>query len=143
MALDPNLSLLLPAGIIAFVAAFLLLVIVIMIILYLYSALALMAIAKKTKTQPAWLAFVPILNYYLTSKIAKMPWWPILLLVGFWIPFIGMIAIAVFTVFTIIWNYKMFEAVKKPGWWALFMIIPIFGTIIYLILLGVAAWGKK
>ncbi len=45
--------------------------------------------------------------------------------------------------------WKTFEAVKKPGWWSLIVlgsIIPILGilfVIAYLVLIGLAAWGKK
>ncbi len=134
---------LIPAAWIAVILAFLAVFVVVAIIIYIYSSLALMTIAKKTKTEPAWFAWIPILNSYLLSRIAKMHWWPILLLIAFWIPFLGFIAIIIFWVFNLIWTYKMFEAVKKPGWWALLMLIPFFGWIIYLVLLGVAAWGKK
>jgi hypothetical protein len=37
--------------------------------------------------------------------------------------------------------WKTFEAVGRPGWWAIFMIIPIL-NIVYLVFLGIAAWGK-
>lgn len=132
-----------PAAFLAIILGVLVVFIVIAVIIYVYSALALMSIANKTKTKPAYLAWIPIANYYLMSKIAKMHWWPILLIVGFWIPFIGWVATIMFWIFTVIWTYKIFEAVKRPGWWALFMIIPFIGWIIYLILLGVAAWSKK
>lgn len=132
-----------PAALIAIILGALAVVIVVGIIIYVYSALALMAIAKKTKTEPAYLAWIPIANYYLMSKIAKMHWWPILLIVGFWIPFLGWIATLLLWIFTIIWWYKIFEAVKRPGWWALLVIIPFIGWLIFFILLGVAAWSKK
>ena len=77
------------------------------------------------------------------SKIARMHWWPILLLIGILIPFVGSIISIVFVIFGFIWGWKIFEAVGRPGWWVLWQIIPILGTIIFLILLGIAAWGKK
>jgi hypothetical protein len=77
------------------------------------------------------------------EQIAKMHWWPILLLVGFWIPFVGAIGAIVLAVFAIIWMWKTFEAVGRPGWWILLGLIPGLGGLIVLILLGVAAWGKK
>ena len=56
---------------------------------YIYTSLALMKIADRTKTKDGWLAFVPIGNIYLMTKIAKVPgWWTIGVLLGF-IPFIA------------------------------------------------------
>jgi len=127
------------------------------IAVYVYTSFALMAIAKKIKTEPAWLAWIPVANFYLISKMAKMHWWPMLLLLTiplcllffaislvaglvFLVP--TLICLVVFTVFTFIWQWKMFEAVDRPGWWILMVLIPYVGEIIYLVLLGVAAWGE-
>lgn len=102
-----------------------------------------MAIARKTHFKPAWLAWIPIANLYQRSKIARMHWWPLLLLIAAMIPFIGFIASIAFVVFLVIWNWKAFERIKRPGWWALFAIVPFLGWAIYLVLLGIAAWGKN
>lgn len=126
------------------------LVILFAIGLYIYSAFALMAIAKKTKTEPEWLAWIPVANAVLISKIAKMHWWPILLMVPAFIFYvigiffyvfgsetlgivmfsIAGLAMAVFGVYSTIWCWKMFEAVQRPGWWS---IVPIPFGIIYII----------
>src|SRR5579863_2407004 len=46
---------------------------------YVYSALAFQTIAKKTNTENAWWAWIPILNLILILNIAKKPiWWIIL-----------------------------------------------------------------
>ena len=50
-----------------------------MIAVYVYTSWALMRIAKRAKTEPAWLAWIPIANNYLLAKIAKMHWWPLIL----------------------------------------------------------------
>ena len=71
-----------------------------------------------------------------------MHWWPSLLLLVTWIPYVGLISAIVFIIFSIIWMWKTFEAIKKPGWWVLLNFIPLVGTLIYLVLLGVAAWSK-
>lgn len=116
-------------------------VLVICAAMYVYCALALSAIAKKTNTEPAWLAWIPVANIYLLTKIAKMPWWPMLLMIGFVIPFVNILAAIAIGVFSIIWYWKMYERVGRPGWWAIFIIIPFFGAIVHYVLLGIAAWG--
>lgn len=58
------------------------------IVLWIYPGICLQRIAKKTKTEPHWLAWIPIANLYLICKLAKQPgWWFLLCL----IPFIGVI----------------------------------------------------
>ena len=131
------------AGILGLIAAFLLIAIIIGLAIYVYTSLAWMTIARKTKTHPTWLAWIPIANMYQRSQIAKMHWWPILLILAGILPFVGPLASLVLFIFIITWTWKSFERMKRPGWWALFMIIPIFGWIIYLILLGTVAWGNK
>jgi uncharacterized membrane protein YhaH (DUF805 family) len=131
---------------------------VISLAVYVYTALAFMKLAKKTNTPNGWMAWIPIVNLFLISKMAKMHWWPILLLiipllVGIISPFLGetvatilgllvFVSYLVLIVFAFIWQWKVFEAVGRPGWWVLLAIIPFVGTLIYLILLGVAAWGN-
>ena len=129
-----------PAGILALIAAFALVFFIIGIALYVYSSLAFMAIAKKVKNKSPAIAWIPIVGPALIArKAARMHWWPILLLIGFIVPWIGGLAILAFEVFFIIWLWKTFEAIRRPGWWAILCIIPV----VNLILIGIAAWGKK
>lgn len=122
---------------------------IVMIALYIYMSFAYMAIARKTKYPSPGIAWIPLVGPSLiASKAAKMHWWPILLFLSFlilWIPLLGqliyVLCMVLFAVFFIIWMWKTFEVVKKPGWWAIFMIIPIL-NIVYLVFLGIAAWGK-
>jgi len=126
--------------------------------IYIYSALAYSALAKKTKTEPKWLAWIPIARYVLVAKMAKMFWTPILffiplvLLIPSWfvskILFIILLILALlcgiaFAVFHFIWHWKIFERVGKPGWWVLLSLIPYAGVIIFLVFLGIAAWNDK
>ncbi|MDO8516999.1 MAG: hypothetical protein Q7S33_02640 [Nanoarchaeota archaeon] len=130
--------------ILAFVAVFFVLLMILLIAVYIYTSLAYMKIAQKKKLKNVGIAWIPIIGPSLiSSKIAKMHWWPLLLLLLVFIPFIGIIACLVFMVFWYIWTWKTFTALKRPGWWVLFNIITPIGTIVFLILLGVAAWGKK
>src|SRR3989344_4341446 len=103
---------------------------------YVYATLALMKIADRTKTKDGWLAFVPIGNIYLMTKIAKVPgWWTIGVLSGI-IPLIG--GVLVLILITYLW-WQIAERLKRPGWWALLLLIPIVNFVI----IGIMAWGKK
>jgi uncharacterized membrane protein YhaH (DUF805 family) len=132
-----------------FMAAFLVLLVIILA-LYIYTSLAFMAIGKKAQDEKYWLAWIPVIGKpLLTSRIAKMSWWPILLLLGYffnYIPnfgaYISFAFLIIFSIFSFIWMWKTFKAVGKPGWWVLLVLIPILGWIIYYILLGIAAWSK-
>ncbi len=110
-------------------------VLVVGLAFYIYSALALMFIAKKTKTNNGWLAFIPIANVYLMTQMAKKPaWWTLAILLGF-IPFIGGLAVGAFSIY-LFWIIA--ERIGKPGWWSLLLMIPI----VNLVIMGIMAWGK-
>jgi len=126
----------------AFIAAFFIIFLIVAIALYVYSALALMAIAKRTKTENGWLAWIPIGNLVLMANIAKMHWWPVLLIIGLFIPIINFFAMMALAVFVVIWLWKICEARGKPGWWAVLTIIPFVGSIWMLIMMGILAWGE-
>jgi len=133
------------------------LVILLIVALYVYSSWALMDIAKRAKVANPWLAWIPIANTYLLTKIAKMPWWPMLFIIPYFIGLIllfifsivgiifyliGMLFMIAFVVFVFIWWWKTFERVGRPGWWILLALIPFAGIIIFMVFLGIAAWGK-
>ena len=119
------------------------LAIIISIGLYIYTSFVYMAIGRKAKLKTPELSWIPGVGPLIIAfKTSKMHWWPWLLLIGVLIPLVNIIAIIVFSVFVIIWQWKMLEAIKKPGWWVLLVLIPGVGTLVWLILLGVAAWGK-
>jgi len=76
--------------------------------------LALYLIAKKTRTEPAWLGWVPILQWFLLLSIAELSClWAILLLV----PCVN------FFVLAYLW-WRVCERRRKPGVLGLFMLIP-------------------
>ncbi|MFA5060979.1 MAG: hypothetical protein WC494_01525 [Candidatus Pacearchaeota archaeon] len=129
-------------GLIAFLMGMLVFVVIIGVALWIYMSLAFVAIARRNKQKSPNLAWIPIVGPALiASKAAKMHWWPILLLIGFWIPVLGGILGLAFAVFFVIWMWKTFEAVKRPGWWAIFQIIPVL-NIVWLVFIGIAAWSK-
>ena len=119
------------AGVIAALSVFFLLI---FIAVYIYCALALMAIAKKTKTENAWLAWIPIANVYLMTQIAEVPEWVTLAVLLPIIPVIGGLALAAVMVW-LWWNIS--ENLGKPGWYGILIIIPIAN----LVIMGILAWG--
>ena len=82
-------------------------------------AICLMKIAKKTNTENAWFAWIPILNIILMVQCAKKPLWWIIL---FFIPFVNIVAMIM------IWM-AISKNVGKPEWLGILMIIP-FGNIV-------------
>ncbi|MGD0921050.1 MAG: DUF5684 domain-containing protein [Terriglobia bacterium] len=111
----------------AALGAFMFVFFLIALAIYVYMALALMTIAKKTNTENAWLAWIPIVNIFLMLNIAKKPlWWFILFL----IPLVN-IVIAI-----IVWM-AIAEARGKPNWWGILMIVPFVNFIVP----GYLAWS--
>ncbi len=109
------------------------------IAVYIYTSLAYMSIAKKAKQKSPGLAWIPFFGPLIIAfQSSKMHWWPWLLLIGIFIPFIGIIAQLVFLVYVIIWNWKLFEAVKRPGWLSILLLIPLVNFVI----IGIVAWSR-
>ena len=78
------------AGMFAFGAGIFIFVMILVIIVYVIVAMSLMRIAKRTNTDNAWFAWIPLLNLILMLQIAKRPmWW----LVFFLVPFINIVGI--------------------------------------------------
>jgi len=105
---------------------------------YVYISYVYMLIARKGDYENPGIAWIPFVGPSLISaKLARMDWWPTLLLIGILIPGIGTIAIIAWGVFLIIWTWKMFEGFGRPGWWAIFWLI----NIVELVFLGIIAWS--
>ena len=105
------------------------------LIIYIYCSICLQFIAKKTNSEPAWLAWIPIANYFLMCKIAKVSYWWLLILLGAFIPYVGAISITAFMIF--LW-YKIAISVNKPGWMGVLTIIPL----VNLVIMGYLAFSK-
>ncbi len=150
-----NLS---PEALSALLVFYLVFISIFVLAMYVYLSLAYSKLAKKTRTSPSWLAWVPFFRLYLISKMAKMHWWPMLLVIPILLAiplfFISKIAALIFLtigifciiaggVLTIIWHWKIFERVGKPGWWVLLILIPYAGGIVFFVFLGIAAWSDK
>ena len=109
-----------PAGATAAVGAMIVVFLILGLAIYVYMALSLQTIAKKTNTENAWMAWIPIVNIILMLNIAKKPlWWIILML----IPLVN-IVIAI-----IVWM-AIAEARGKPNWWGILLIVPVVGIIV-------------
>jgi len=127
-------------GLLAVAFAFLFVFVLVLLGLYIYVSLAYTSVGKKAKLKVPELAWIPFVGPNLIAfQTAKMHWWPWILLAGLFIPVIGFLALIVFAAYSVIWHWKMFEAVRRPGWWAILQLIPIVG----LVLIGIAAWGKR
>jgi hypothetical protein len=104
----------------AILAGFMLFFFIIFLAIYVYMAICLMKMARKTNTENAWLAWVPVGNIILLLQISKKPiWWIIL----FFIPFIN-IVMAV-----LVWM-AVAKELGKPDWLGILMIVPIANLII-------------
>jgi len=109
------------------------------IVVWIYSSLAFMAMARKDKQSSPGLAWIPLIGPMIVAfRASGMHWWPWLLFIGVFIPFVNIAAdIALVVMFTI-WQWKLFEAIDKPGWWSILCLISPLNLIFW----GIAAWSK-
>jgi uncharacterized membrane protein len=115
--------------------AFMLVFLFIILALYVYYAFALMTMARKTNTGPVWLAWIPIANIYLMTKIAKLEWWWTFGILLGAVPIVGWLAAMAWSGY-IFW--KIAEVRGFEGWYGLLTLIPLIG----LIFVGIIAWGE-
>lgn len=81
---------------------------------YLYVTFCIFMIARKTGTDNAWFAFVPILNVILLLAIADKPvWWILLLLV----PLVNIVIVI------LVWM-GVSAARGKPSWLGILILFP-------------------
>ena len=102
---------------------------------YVYTSFAIYTIAKKTRVEPTWLAWVPIVNVVLLLKIAKLQWQWIFALFVMMIPVMGHWLLAAGNVY--VW-WKVAKALRKPEWLGILMIVPFVNFIV----MGYLAWSK-
>ncbi len=128
--------------------------IIIFILVFLYKAFAWFTIAKKLNYKQAWLAWIPIANFFLLPILASKNWaWglisfiPIILLPLTIIPLVGSFFLTLSGLFIlgmrIYWTWLIFEKRNYQGWFSLFQAIPLIGDLTHLIILGVVAWKDK
>ena len=88
------------------------------VIYYIYFSFCLAKMAEKTKTPNSWFAWLPILNIYLTCKVAGKP--------GIWVLWLLIPVINIIP--SIILPFAIVERLKKPAWWGILMFLPITNT---------------
>jgi hypothetical protein len=144
-------------GIAGFFTVFLMLIAVILfvsLLVYLYKAYAWYTIAKKLKYDKAWLAWIPIAQFFLFPILAKKNWeWGFIILAPFvfafiyFIPFIGSLFLSIISLgvlaIQVYWTWLIFQRRKYEGCFSLFQIVPFFGDIAHMIVLGFVAWKDK
>lgn len=125
-------------GMVGFVVALgIFIAIVLFAALYIYHALAWQTVARKFKHKYPWLAWIPFANLAQILQLGGFHWaWIFLMLV----PILGWIALFVMGVIAL---WRICDKLRYPGWFSLGTIIPKVGPILYFVLIGFLAWGKK
>jgi len=117
------------AGLMAMAMAFLGLILLAGLAIYIFCSLCLQIIARKTGTEPAWLAWIPVANLFLSCKIGGLSYlWLLALLV----PFVNVL------VSVYIW-YRISEARGKPGLLSLLLLVPVAN----LVFMGYLAFSRS
>jgi len=119
------------------------LIILMIIGMYVYVSLVYMKLAQKLGVRHAWFAWIPLFNLYLMSRMAKMHWWPMLLILTFFIPVVNIFSITALSVFIFFWHLKICTRINCPEWWALALLTPGIGSIIFYVLWGSIIWKKE
>jgi len=127
---------------------------------YIYFAICLMSLTKKVQASHMWMAWVPVLNFYLLCKIAgKSGEWfvclllpiilPLLVISFRLIPYFPQIIVSIITLFAalsvlvviimwmILWR-EIAKKVGKPEIYGVLMLIPI----VNLIIMGILAFSE-
>jgi hypothetical protein len=102
-------------------------VLLFLVLVYLYFSFCLQLIAKLTNQEPAWLAWIPIANFFLMCKIASLSYLWLLVIPIFFVPFVGPFINLGFFGFL---YYRIALARKKPGWIGILAIIPLVNLVI-------------
>ncbi|MFT4308057.1 MAG: hypothetical protein ACMXYM_01670 [Candidatus Woesearchaeota archaeon] len=134
-------------AVLAAMAAFAVVGIVIGLALYVYYSLAYMTIARKLNTEPAWLAWIPIANFYLIWKMSRTPVWTIIVaavsMLLVWVPFLNFVLMLAVGAISLYWLWRIAEQRRYPGWIVLLVLIPVVGGFVSLALPGVLAWVDR
>lgn len=97
------------AGAFALAGGFFLVIMLFVVVLYVIMAISLMKIAKRTGTDNAWFAWIPILNLILMIQIAQRPmWW----LIFFLVPILNIAGIVLQFVLWV----DIAKRLNKPTW---------------------------
>jgi len=105
----------LAGGVIAILVLYLGIILAVALGVYVFSCLCLQLIARKTGTEPAWLAWIPVANLFLSCRIGGLSYLWLLVIP---VPFVNML------VSIYIW-YRISEARGKPGLLSLLLPVPV------------------
>ena len=114
------------AGIV-FLSVFLFFLLLVFIAYYVYYAITLMTIAKKTNTPDPWLAWIPIANVYLMTRIVGVSPWLTVLVIVLYTPLMAFLL------------WKIAEVREKPGWYGLSVLVPPLDLVAW----GIIAWEEN
>ncbi|MFA5872072.1 MAG: DUF5684 domain-containing protein [Parcubacteria group bacterium] len=117
------------AGAFALAGGIFLLIMLAVIVIYVIMAISLMRIAKRTGTENAWFAWIPILNLILILQIAQRPmWW----LIFFLVPVLNIAGIVLQFVLWV----DIAKRINKPVW------MGVLAALIPIIFMPVLAFSK-
>ena len=90
------------------------------LVIYIYLSYTVMVLATSLGTARPWLAWIPIANFYLMTKMAALEWWWML---GLFIPIVN------FFVGAYIWS-EIGKRLGKPWWIGALFVVPFFGLLV-------------
>jgi len=109
-------------------------VLIFLLVTHVYLAICLQLIARKTANEPAWLAWVPIGNFFLMCKIGSLNYiWAGLMVAALavvFIPVIGLLGLLALIVLFAFFGYRIALARNKPGWVGILLCLPFAGLVI-------------
>jgi hypothetical protein len=97
-------------------------------VLYAYLAFTTMVLAHRLGLRDGWMAWFPIANLYLLTKMTDREWW---WLIGFVVPYVNFFVVA------LLW-YEIAVRFNKNGWIGSAIILPVIGIFVpaYLVIAG-------
>lgn len=88
--------------------------------LYCYIGFTVMTLANRLGVKRSWMAWVPIANFYLLTKMAQRQWW---FMFGFFVPIVNIFVLA------LLWS-DIAQHFKKSPWIGIAIVIPVVGLLV-------------
>jgi len=93
---------------------------------YVFGALAWMKIGNSLRYEYSWLAWIPVANMFMIAILGDLPvWLPIVLIVGYFIPFVNILAGIGWLVVMIYATLNIARKLGKPEWYCVGIVIPL------------------
>jgi hypothetical protein len=90
------------------------------LVIYVYLAYTMMLLADRLHEKDGWMAWVPIANLYLLSKMAKREWWWLL---GLLVPYLNIFVMG------FLWS-EVSQRLGKNAWIGAAIIVPFIGLFV-------------